>query len=64
MRTGFICALIMVTALVGMASASDAGSRARYAPHLKNCRRYNGPWGFYGNIWCTPAEQRRWDRYH
>lgn len=29
----------------------------------KDCTRYNGRHGFYGNIWCTEAEQRAWDIY-
>lgn len=27
----------------------------------KDCTRYNGRWGYYGNPWCTPAEQRAFD---
>lgn len=30
---------------------------------LKDCTRFNARYGFYGNVWCTPAEQRRWDRW-
>ena len=63
MRLGLTCALAVVTAIIGVASVADAAGRVRHAP-LKDCRRYNGPWGFYGNNWCTPAEQRQWDRYH
>jgi hypothetical protein len=29
---------------------------------LKDCTRYNGNWGYYGNPWCTKAEQALWDR--
>jgi hypothetical protein len=63
MRLGLTCALAMLMAIICGASAADAGSVHHHAP-IKNCKRYNGPWGFYGNIWCTPAEQRQWDRYH
>ncbi len=28
---------------------------------IKDCRRYNGRWGYYGNPWCSPAEQRAFD---
>jgi hypothetical protein len=30
---------------------------------LKDCTRYNGFYGFYGNVWCTPEEQARWDKW-
>lgn len=30
---------------------------------VKNCTRVNGRMGYYGNPWCTPAEQARWDRW-
>ncbi|MCC7253721.1 hypothetical protein [Hyphomicrobium sp.] len=36
---------------------------AREAPPLKDCTRLNGRIGYYGNPWCTPAEQARWDRW-
>ena len=32
------------------------------APPVKDCTRVNGRWGYYGNPWCSPAEQYRWDR--
>ena len=52
------------------APASAEGNRAtkaapadyRGAP-VKDCTRYNGRWGYYGNPWCTAAEQARWDRW-
>jgi hypothetical protein len=30
---------------------------------IKECIRFNGRHGYYGNPWCTPAEQDRWDRW-
>ncbi len=30
---------------------------------VKDCTRFNGHFGFYGNPWCTPEEQDRWDRW-
>jgi hypothetical protein len=27
----------------------------------KDCTRLNGRIGYYGNPWCSPAEQRAWD---
>lgn len=34
-------------------------------PHTpsKDCTRINGRYGYYGNPWCTRAEQIRWDRW-
>lgn len=42
------------------------GERSSSARHKdgsrpKDCTRYNGRWGYYGNPWCTPAEQRAFD---
>ena len=59
-----------VLALIGTSSAESAGSHRslahegalRGAP-LKDCTRVNGRFGYYGNPWCTPAEQRRFDRW-
>lgn len=34
----------------------------RGAPR-KDCTRLNGRWGYYGNPWCTKAEQRAFDRW-
>jgi hypothetical protein len=30
---------------------------------VKDCTRLNGRYGYYGNPWCTPREQARWDRW-
>lgn len=50
------------------AAWADAGRAA--APQqaadvrpVKDCTRHNGRVGYYGNPWCTPAEQARWDRW-
>lgn len=32
------------------------------APVVKDCARINGRFGYYGNPWCTQAEQDAWDR--
>lgn len=42
--------------------ANSTEERDSYAP-LKDCTRLNGRWGYYGNPWCTPAEQRAFDRW-
>ncbi len=59
----FCCAAL----LTGTANANDAayqGQRkaVREAP-IKDCTRLNGRFGYYGNPWCTPEEQARWDKW-
>jgi len=44
-------------------AASSASRKAAPAAPIKECTRFNGRVGYYGNPWCTPAEQARWDRY-
>jgi hypothetical protein len=59
--------------ILGLAAVSLAGAAVadgyrshtsreyvRQAP-VKDCTRLNGRYGYYGNPWCTPAEQARWD---
>jgi hypothetical protein len=46
-------------------ASSEAGGRKTARPlplPMKDCTRVNGRFGYYGNPWCTPAEQRAWDR--
>jgi hypothetical protein len=57
-------ALVLVVAAALTASA-EAGSRKGVRstpPPVKDCTRINGRWGYYGNPWCTPAEQLAFDR--
>ncbi len=62
--------LTCIALLLAVASASavpaESGSRAkaRYwnASPVKDCTRLNGRWGYYGNPWCSRAEQQAWDR--
>lgn len=59
------CVALMLVVAVAFAAAGEAASRkgVRSAPPpLKDCTRVNGRWGYYGNLWCTPAEQLAWDR--
>lgn len=44
-------------------AASPARTRQLAAAPPKDCTRFNGRFGYYGNPWCTPAEQERWDRW-
>ena len=74
MRQGFGGALLIAAfAMAGLtiAGAGTAGAasgrtykaaRGDAAP-LRDCTRINGRWGYYGNPWCTAAEQARWDRW-
>jgi hypothetical protein len=57
MRAFAIAALLAGTILpvAGLQSA-DADSRGYRAQRAGDCRPYNGPFGFYGNIWCDPGE--------
>ncbi|HRY07642.1 MAG TPA: hypothetical protein P5114_11020 [Hyphomicrobiaceae bacterium] len=38
-----------------------SGERHKAPPPRKDCTRINGRWGYYGNPWCSPAEQRAFD---
>ena len=60
-RVGLIAFLAAIFAI----SAAHANQARRYNadPPIKDCTRINGRWGFYGNFWCSPAEQLRWDRW-
>jgi hypothetical protein len=60
-RVGLVAFLTAILAT----SAANADKARRYNtdPPIKDCTRINGRWGFYGNFWCTPAEQLRWDRW-
>lgn len=66
-----VAAVAAALALVGSTSAASAGSHRTYkaqrdyvrsAP-VKDCTRLNGRYGYYGNPWCTPQEQARFDRW-
>jgi hypothetical protein len=60
-RVGFV---VLLAAILASGAAEANKARRYYAdPPIKDCTRINGRWGYYGNIWCTPAEQLRWDRW-
>lgn len=71
MKTCVRAALLAIsaTAAVSMHAAaaergrSDASRQLASNEPVKNCTRVNGRMGYYGNPWCTPAEQVRWDRW-
>jgi len=60
-------ATIGLVALIVFAAAiavpGESRGKPRVEPPIKDCTRLNGRWGYYGNPWCTPAEQLRWDRW-
>ena len=60
-----ICVIAATAAvLAGPAGAKgDRGYKAARDAPIKDCTRINGRYGYYGNPWCTPAEQARWDQW-
>ncbi len=59
--------VVLIAASVAICVPAEAAKRKalrswRPAPVLKDCTRLNGRFGYYGNPWCSPAEQRAWDR--
>lgn len=60
------CIAVLLAAAAVSAVPADAGGRksARtwQAAPVKECPRFNGRNGYYGNPWCTKAEQDAWDR--
>ena len=65
MRHATAFATLLLLLAMGLALPADArnrGARNWNPPPLKDCTRLNGRYGYYGNPWCTPAEQDRWDR--
>lgn len=59
-------AIFLLASAAMLPSPADAAKRksARtwQAAPVKDCTRLNGRWGYYGNPWCTKAEQDAWDR--
>lgn len=65
-RTGLaIAAAAIVAAAAHAASFPASGARsattvaavAKKQSQRKDCTPYNGPFGFYGNIWCQPPNE-------
>ncbi|MFN3622652.1 MAG: hypothetical protein ACK4TP_01185 [Hyphomicrobium sp.] len=60
--------VLLLTSVVPFGTPAEAGKRRsapptwEQAPVLKDCTRLNGRYGYYGNPWCTQAEQDAWDR--
>ena len=56
MRTLIASALVAGLALAIGAQTAEAGRSYRQYSSGSDCKPYNGPFGFYGNIWCQPSE--------
>ena len=56
MRNFVLSALLIGTALVAGALSAEAGRSSYRAYRGSDCVPTNGPFGFYGNIWCQPGE--------
>lgn len=62
-----VIACVAITTALPLAAGERHGARVhggdegRMPP--KDCTRFNGRWGYYGNPWCTPTEQRAFDRW-
>jgi hypothetical protein len=60
--------LALALAGAGLHSAdAEAGKRTKApawkpAPVVKDCTRLNARFGYYGNPWCSQAEQEAFDR--
>ncbi len=54
---GLIASALVVGLAVTMGTQSAEAARYRqYRSASGDCKPYNGPFGFYGNIWCNPGE--------
>lgn len=62
----FTICLLAAGAVLFAVTAADAKRRPsgtwQPAPAVKDCTRLNGRFGYYGNPWCTKAEQDAFDR--
>lgn len=68
MRHPIACMALVLTLAAALASVlagpAESRGKARYrwqAP-VKDCTPLNGRYGYYGNPWCSKAEQQQWDR--
>ena len=55
MRRIVASALLVGTALAMGVHAAEAG-RSYREQRASDCTPTNGPYGFYGNLWCRPSE--------
>jgi hypothetical protein len=58
-------AVLLAVATLILPAQSGTRSKARNwqpPPPVKDCTRVNARYGYYGNPWCSPAEQQAFDR--
>lgn len=63
MLTVVFATLLLVPASLAEGKRVKPSRAADTSAPVKDCTRFNGRFGYYGNPWCTPAEQQRWDRW-
>jgi hypothetical protein len=60
--------LTILTLIFVVGTVTDPADAARrkgvraLQPAVKDCTPLNGRFGYYGNPWCSRAEQQAWDR--
>jgi hypothetical protein len=68
-RTPAKTLLLAAFSVVMIGTSADAAKKSRPLRQtladatVKDCTRFNGRIGYYGNPWCNAAEQARWDRW-
>jgi hypothetical protein len=77
MRSSIVCALVFAATLPATIMTAEAAGLpsistrahdvivtvgARRQRPARDCTPTNGPFGFYGNIWCQPANDRSYLR--
>jgi len=55
MRT-FIAGAMALGLVVALGAYTAEAGRSYRSYRTSDCKPYNGPFGFYGNIWCQPGE--------
>lgn len=65
--TRVLTCIVLAISLAAMAMPAESRGRAKdragwQPPPVKDCTRINARYGYYGNPWCSPAEQQAWDR--
>ena len=52
----FVASALIVGAALAMGVHSAEAGRSYRSARISDCVPTNGPFGFYGNIWCQPSE--------
>jgi hypothetical protein len=56
-------AMLLVPASLAEGKRVKLPRAADESAPIKDCTRFNARFGYYGNPWCSVAEQQRWDRW-